>query len=116
MTAQEVKGKTLFRAPLQLQSNQIVLEKPKIELSVFRNDETSEVKKIQTKIQLNLGKTTVTNVISRYKTEETEKAEEEFREIIQGLATGEKKIIIGKISPAGARISLKVVDKTKKTE
>ena len=93
-TKKETKGETLFKTPLILRSDQIVFESPEIELSVFRNDETSRNENIEIKIQVNLSGTTVTGILSRHESKETEKVETEYKNIIQGLTSGQKKIII----------------------
>jgi len=96
-TEKKTKGEILFKTPLKLKSSQIVFKDPEIELSIFRNNETSNEAKVEIIAQVNLPGTPVTivrDVISRYKTKEIKKAETEYRDMVQGLADGKKKITV----------------------
>lgn len=111
----EKKEDILFNSPLGVEADQIVFEDMEIELVTLRNDTETEGRKIQNQVRMTIGATTATKTLSFYKIEELEKAKTEHKNLVQRFISGKKIVQIKKVGNSWTKISMEIVDKSKKS-
>lgn len=89
---QMIRGETIERENVKIDNTQIVLEKPEIEVHLFRNDDKKEFQ-----IQVMMPESSQLHIVESYRGNKREaEAKQRYQKLLQQLKTGKAKVQIGR--------------------